>query len=740
MNQPFRPDAALPGPSLRLGHRCAHNPSLFAQSGLSPAQLFFDAPELVPHRGKPWLYSHLKKRHGLDVDARPPEPAGVPFDISHALLGRHAVLCGASGSGKTRLALHLLREHLRAGGSAVVVDFKAETIQQALAVAGEAGLEPAQITLVWPQEAQQGVAGWNPLGGEASDVRHAVRQFVDLVRASADVAGSRMWDVLTNAATVIAGQGLSLLELLRFLQSPEYRAGVLAQALGTPAAQQFEEAHRYFEWEFAALSRNEQASYTAPVLNKIRALVDIPYLKALLCANADTLDLPGLWQRPRLLAVHLDEYALGQDGVRLLSGLLAHSLFQTARRSPGSLPVCLCLDEMGMQERFLGGAICDILAMARSYNLRLLAACQHLGQLSDALRAALLASTALRVFFRLSPDDARWVAASLATGLGSQPARVSLSLAAHSASVLPEMEAVGHAIVDHEDRPLCVSPVAWNEFSRVQAATQASEREEPRRLIALDVLMRLSFIPRLYVRVPGQTQTQEIAAYLAGLPANAYHFTGPAPLRLVIRFPRPRVTVLDRKSEEERTRDLARVLMDLPVQEAVARTDTGTMAHLRIVSVPFPTYLPDAYDYLTGGQSEAEIAATNEERSEEIARLAGFTPAPTPPRETPTRSAESTRSAERAALVPAMQAVSLPKRRKTGRSRVEEPYAEPSQAYTAAGVSNAPAEPRGHTGPKPSAQETRLTQEAGRAEYAASSLLWDTPLPPEPEVADDGSL
>ena len=162
-----------------------------------------------------------------------------------------------------------------------------------------------------------------------------------------------MWDLLTNAATVIAGQGLSIVELLRFLQSPDYMAGLLNQARRTPAWEAFEEAHLYFDLEFAALSKAERGGYVGPVLNKIRALVDIPYLKGMMGASRDTLDLPGLWKRQRLVAVHLDEYALGPDGARLLSGMLAHALYSLSARQPGKVGVTLMLDELASQERYL---------------------------------------------------------------------------------------------------------------------------------------------------------------------------------------------------------------------------------------------------------------------------------------------------------------------------------------------------------------------------------------------------
>ena len=232
--------------------------------------------------------------------------------------------------------------------------------------------------------------GWNPFAGDPAELRQRVRQFVGLVRASADVAGTRMWDLLTSAATVIAGQGLSIVELLRFLQSPDYMAGLLDQARQTPAWTEYEEAHLYFDLEFAALSKAERSSYVGPVLNKIRALVDIPYLKALMGASRDTLDLPGLWKRPRLVAVYLDEYALGPDGARLLAGMLAHTLYSLSARKTDDdvVGVTLMLDELASQERYLGEAVRNIVEKGRQQGLHLLAAGQHLEQISDELQEA----------------------------------------------------------------------------------------------------------------------------------------------------------------------------------------------------------------------------------------------------------------------------------------------------------------------------------------------------------------
>ena len=63
-------------------------------------------------------------------------------------------------------------------------------------------------------------------------------------------------------------------------------------------------------------------------------------------------------------------------------------------------------------------ALSRILAVAGEYKLRLMVACQHMGQLPSELQQALRTSTALRVYFRFGIDDAKAVASTLSAGRG----------------------------------------------------------------------------------------------------------------------------------------------------------------------------------------------------------------------------------------------------------------------------------------------------------------------------------
>ena len=460
-----------------------------------------DASELEPHADRPWFRAYAAERLDLPEAALTgsgTEGAGAPSGtarIGHDLLARHACVCGATGSGKTRLALHLLAEQIKAGCSVVMLDPKIETIRHLLALAHAAGMVPEQVTVLSPYLSGAGAPGWNPLDAQASGVppAQAAADVVSVLAHSTSSWGPRMGDLLANALIVVASHGLSLFELARLLQRDDYREGLLAQPLPRSGSDNalgrgsfdniaFDEARDYFLSEFAAWSKSERASAAAPVLNKFRELLRTPFLRSLLCAKRTTLHLGALWHRPGLVLVHLDSAALGDEGVRLLGGLLAHQLLRTAMRSDGPVPVVLALDEMGVSEEFVGGAAAKILAIARSRGLRLLVACQHLAQLSDGLRAALLANTAAQAFFRLGYADARLVAVSLAAGTGERVSRIAADVAKRDADGLPEAWAsVSHTVRDGRGEPVALSPAAaqafWHLTKKGNGATQVEGTE-----------------------------------------------------------------------------------------------------------------------------------------------------------------------------------------------------------------------------------------------------------------------
>ncbi len=400
-------------------------------AAVGPPQLVSEEASLAPFLTAPWFRAYCAQQAGLPTYAFEPLEEGEDEDeedtidsdglvsVTHSLLARHTLICGSTGSGKTRLALHLILKQLESGCSLVMLDPKKETILHVLEEARKMGIPAERVTLLLPSHKEGGIPGWNLLSDNTSDasVVQAAASLSTLLAANTTSWGPRLGDLLANTLIVVGSHRLSLIEVVRFLQNEDYRKGLLATTppiqrepgQESPAWTAYQEAHDYFVSEFGKWGKSNQADASAAVLNKVREMLRSPFLRGLLNAKRSTLRLDNLWQEQRLILVHLDSESLGGEAARLLGGLLSHALFREAMRQDKSkqeLPVVLALDEMGMSEKFLGAAVGDIAALAREKSLRLLVACQHFSQLSDNLRRTLLANAQVKAFFQLGHEDA----------------------------------------------------------------------------------------------------------------------------------------------------------------------------------------------------------------------------------------------------------------------------------------------------------------------------------------------
>ena len=293
-------------------------------------QILCDDPELMPHLDRPWLRTYACERLGLPMPLydtpHTTEKRVRSVAASEEQLQRHSVVCGGSGSGKTRLALHMLVEQIRQGHSVVMLDPKKETLLHLLLLAQKAGIQPKQVTLLVPSSSDEmGVPGWNPLDYKAAGSKPSriASDFVSAVLEKNTVGwGKRLENLLANALIIISTHGLSLYELSRFLTRPTYRNAILETPVDSPEPRVFAEAYEYFREEFGRWSSQEQVAAVSPVMNKLSSFLRTDFLRSLLCARRNTLDLSSLWQEQRLILVHLDRVELGDSGAQLLGGLL----------------------------------------------------------------------------------------------------------------------------------------------------------------------------------------------------------------------------------------------------------------------------------------------------------------------------------------------------------------------------------------------------------------------------------
>lgn len=603
---PVRPDVPR---SVRLGRFTVGEEGVTRDS----ISLVCENPDLRRHLDRSWLLSYLSRSYqgqygnltkvlSATQDGNTTPAASDLCAVSEDTFARHSVLCGASGSGKTRLMVHLLAGQLPWGTSLIALDPKKETLLRLLHAAQEAGISPDDISLLLPGEEGEGCPGWNPLlPSPGVTLSSAVQGFVSIVKACSESWGPRLDDVLTNTALLIGAHGLTLLELVRFLQRPGYREALLAlpfPELCRSDAIALGEAREFFEQEFSAWSSSEKTANVAPVLNKIRDFTSIPFLRALFCAKENALDLPSLWKRQRVILIHLDAATLGDDGTRLLAALLLHSMFTTATRAPGKVPVALAVDELGLSERFTGQALCRILAAAREYHLRLMVACQHMGQLSTDLQEALRTSTALRVYFRLGIDDARIISSTLSAGRGGVLKQIVLEPtpvekgSTKRKDETPEpyvFETSSHPVLDGEGRELSRSRQAeaalLSQPHRMLACAGGDVDSLPVAVRNLRMLSVASGVARVYVRDALTQEMVEAGAYVRGLTDHEVSLTGGYPVELTVSYPRPRIGKVEKSSESELTQDWLRCLLNMPVQHAVVWKDSDNPRLVRVEDV-----------------------------------------------------------------------------------------------------------------------------------------------------------
>lgn len=602
--------------------------SIVPPAGGAPAAGFPEVvcrdPLLQPHLDKPWLKAWIGRELGLTLARK--QRASRVAAVTHTDLARHTLIVGTSGSGKSRQANLIAGQILESGQSYFALEPKMETIVQIAAKAQAAGLSPEQVTVLSPR-ARGGTPGWNPFLVPLPAAENA-EDFIAVIAGNATSWGPRLADILSNTAHVVAAHRLSVFELMRCLRDPDYLQALLEQSPPGRSTAAYLEAADALAREFLAGSKSARAESAGAVTNKIRKTLRSDFLKALLSARTNTLDVSRLWKQQGVVLVHLDRATLGEEGAGFLAGMVASNLFRTSLRTTGPVPVTLALDEIATAEHFVGDALSDIATFSRSANLRLLAAAQNLSQMGGTLREALLSAN-VQISFRLSPADARLVAASLSAGTESSIARVRAEAEPPGRrGSQPPRSTCLHTLRDASGRPLRLDPASWErlraeDMFRLPRLRGASASEHP--LAAILRLAAKQSLGRLFVRAADTGEPVEASRYVAGLDPASYWVDGPQPLSLAVSFPTPRLIRAERRGEADAARAWTRVLQSLPQQHAVLRVGGGEPVIMRVADVPdalgeqVGPYLSAALR--ANGQTAEEIEACARERREAVLRL-----------------------------------------------------------------------------------------------------------------------
>ncbi len=318
----------------------------------------------------------------------------------------HLYVIGKTGVGKSTLIETLARQDLAAGRGFALVDPHGDLVERVWAAATDAERERI-VYLDAPDPAQP--FGYNPLRRVRADkVPLAVSGILETFRKLwPDAWGVRMEHVLRNSLyALLETEGSTLPDILQLYTDKDFRKEITG-SVGNPVVRAF------WQTEFENYPPRLQAEAVAPIQNKLGALLSDPMLYRVLVNPEADLHFRQLMDDGQVLLVNLSKGRIGEDGALILGGLLVSTIglaaFSRAEAAPETRrPFFVYLDEF---QNFTTLSLVNMMSELRKFGVGLTLAHQHLHQLDDEIRHAVLGNAGTLISFRVGPEDARGLAA-----------------------------------------------------------------------------------------------------------------------------------------------------------------------------------------------------------------------------------------------------------------------------------------------------------------------------------------
>ena len=329
----------------------------------------------------------------------------TPFGIKQADRLSHIYMIGKTGVGKSTLLEVLARQDLEAGRGFALIDPHGDLAERVRDVARHK-LEDRLIYLDASDMRQP--FGYNPLRRVRQDkIPLAAAGLLDALRKLwPDAWGVRMEHVLRNSLyALLEREDSALPDILRLYTDASFRMAVVSRL-------QNEVVRRFWTDEFEAYPDRYRAEVVAAIQNKLGALLTDPRLCRVLVAPEKPVSFRRVLDEGGTLIVNLAKGRLGEDGANLLGGLVVATIglaaLSRAEGAPESRrPFFLYVDEF---QSFTTLAFVNMMSELRKYGVGLTLAHQHLHQLDDDVRHAVLGNAGSLISFRVGAQDAAYLA------------------------------------------------------------------------------------------------------------------------------------------------------------------------------------------------------------------------------------------------------------------------------------------------------------------------------------------
>ena len=338
----------------------------------------------------------------LSMDLAPKKLSISPKDSLE-----HTHIIGPTGSGKSTVMQHLILADIKAGRSVLVLDPKADLVNDVLARIPEN--RAGDVVVIDPSDCIP--VGFNPLGFTSYRNKALIADAVLSVLREiwSDGWGVRTQDILSASLLTLAEiDGASLLWLQPLLTDSTFRRKIVSQIKDKVGLMPF--------WsEFESLTELQRQQWIAPIGNKLRQFTLRSCLRNVIGQAHPKFDLTELFTKRKIVLVPLNKGLIGGESARLLGSLIV-GLTWTLALSRAQLPaerrhlVSVYIDEL-QDYLSLPTDLSDALAQARGLGVGMTLAHQYRDQLPPEVRAGVDVNCRNKIMFGLNSKDAKDIAA-----------------------------------------------------------------------------------------------------------------------------------------------------------------------------------------------------------------------------------------------------------------------------------------------------------------------------------------
>jgi energy-coupling factor transporter ATP-binding protein EcfA2 len=342
--------------------------------------------------------------------------------LKDAARGQHCHIIGSTGTGKSKLMEHMIRQDIRNGKGICLIDPHGTLFDATLKWVVANGYEHRLVVLD-PTQTEWSVGlnffEYNPavfdLGQHVEDVMIGIGK----ARNEDIFATSHVVIWLRNFLQLAARHSLSPLEVCELLDNKARRNELTAAFTDDPVVRlQLEQAWRLYD---TAQPNMRREMMQLPVYNRMQTFLSTRTMRRIVGQSKTTVDFHEAMQKNKIVLVNLHGQ-LTENEQRLLGIIVIDKLFQAAmRRAPDrGDPFYVYIDEFG---NFVSERIAHALEELRKRRVSFILAHQELEQLRDdtiiggkRLLAAVMSNTKVKIAFRTSREDAEAMAMEMFAG------------------------------------------------------------------------------------------------------------------------------------------------------------------------------------------------------------------------------------------------------------------------------------------------------------------------------------